>query len=369
MKFVSLSGIIITFIAFFIGISCTPGRALVHNLPKQKTNKIFPRSEVQAAALPFYFFKKENDGIGKIQINNVSTIFKATQLEQLLADKSTYAFLVIRNDTILYERYFNKKTENDLFSSFSVAKSFTSTMLGIALGEGKIKSIQDPICDYFPELDRKTFGEITIEHLLQQTSGIKFKGIGKIYYSPNLKDVVLKIGQHGKAGEKFRYENGNSQLLGMLIERVYQKPIHEVFEEKVWKKIGTESSLLWAHDSKKGQQDKTFCCIDARARDYARMGKLWMQSGVWNGEQIIPADWMQAVKQPNNNNGAAINYKYQFWQAPLAYQCFSAAGMYGQMIFMCPEKNLMLIRFGERAKITQDDKFWTPVFLQLIDQL
>jgi CubicO group peptidase (beta-lactamase class C family) len=369
MKNFKIQAFLYLFILGFCISSCVPYRALIHNIPKQKTNHIFPRATIESSKTPFIFPKNENTSIGQIQINNLAYIPKPKRLEQLLNDNQTQAFLIIRNDTIIYEKYFDKKGPETAFTSFSMAKSFVSSLLGIALKEGKISSVQEPICKYFPEIDAQKFGHITIENLLQHTSGIKFKGLGKLYYSKNIKKHIFDIDIKSPAGSEFFYENGNSQLLGILVERVFQQPIDILLKEKILQQIGTEAPFYWAYDSEKTRQFKTFCCIDARARDYARMGKLWMQNGIWEGKEIIPVSWMKTVQQPVQTQGAAINYKYQFWQSPLAYQCFSAAGMYGQLVFMCPERNLMFVRLGERSKLGKDDKFWLPIFLQILDQL
>jgi CubicO group peptidase (beta-lactamase class C family) len=350
--------------------SCVPYRAVVHNVPKIRTNEIFPLATVQPDSNTFHFAVALQADFGtRYRFANLMHIFHQTPLEKVLSDNKTRAFLVIHRDTIIYEQYFKGRDKGSYLTSFSMAKSFMSSLLGMALDEGKISSLQAGITDYLTELDPATYGTVTIEHLLQHTSGLKYKGIGKIYYGKNVLKQSLPTGFRQAPGKGFRYENANSQLLGIIIERVYGKTLPQLWEEKVWTKIGTEHPIRWAMDSKKHQQAKMFCCIDATARDFARLGRVWMAGGEYNGEAIIPATWMQEVQQPTILEGAAINYKYQFWQAPLQYDCFMAAGMYGQMVFMCPEKDLMIVRLGERHKLQMDDKFWIPVFLQLIDQM
>jgi len=363
-KLVIITGILL------LTVSCLPFRATVHNIPRVKTNNIFPQAIVKPDTIPFHFPEKTDDQFGKrYKMANLMNLFNQAELEKVLKDKKTRAFIVVYKDTIIYEQYFKGKDRQSYLTSFSMAKSVVSTLIGIAVSEGKIKSIQDPFCQYFPEIDCATFGTVTIEHLLQHTSGIKYNGLVKLYYGKNLAKKVLPKGFNYPAGTKFKYDNANSQILGMLIEKVYQKPIYEVWEEKVWSRIGTEQPIHWALDSKKNRQAKTFCCVDATARDFARLGRVWKNNGIYNGEQIIPSFWIDSVRAPRTGEGAAINYKYHFWRAPSLYNCFTAAGMYGQLIFMCPEKDLMFIRLGEKTNLQMDDKFWIPVFLQLIDQM
>lgn len=350
--------------------SCLPTRAVIYNIPRVNTNNIFPLATVKPDSVPFYFSEKLDSDFGKkYKMANLFNLFEQRDLETTLKEKDTRAFLVIHKDTIIYEKYFKGKNEQSYLTSFSMAKSIVSSLLGIALQEGKIQSIQEPFCKYFPEIDCEKFGDVTIEHLLQHTSGIKYNGLAKLYYGKNLAKKVLPKGFHYPPGTKFSYDNANSQILGMLIEKVYQKPIYEVWEEKVWSKIGTEQPIHWAMDGKKTRQAKTFCCIDATARDFAKLGRVWKNDGMYSGKQIIPKFWIDSVRSPRTGEGAAINYKYHFWRAPSAYNCFTAAGMYGQLIFMCPEKDLMFIRLGEKTNLQMDDKFWIPVFLQLIDQM
>lgn len=350
--------------------SCVPTRSIVYNIPKIKTNHIFPQAIVQPDPIPFYFKEQIDTGFGKrYKIANLYNLFNQTEFETALKNEKTKAFIIIHHDTIIYEKYFKGFDKEDYLTSFSMAKSLVSTLIGIALKEGKIKSIHDPFCEYFPEIDCEKFGSVTIEHLLQHTSGIDYIGLPKLYYGKNLAKNVLPKGMNYPAGTQFKYDNANSQILGILLEKVYKKPIDKIWEEKVWSQIGTEHPIHWAMDDKKHQQAKTFCCVDAVARDFARLGRVWMNDGFYNGKEIVPKSWLDSIKSPTIKEGATINYKYHFWKAPTEYHCFLAAGMYGQMIFMCPEKDLIFVRLGEKNKIQMDDKFWIPVFLQLIDQM
>lgn len=350
--------------------ACMPSRAVVHNIPKIKTNEIFPLVEVKPDPQTFNFAEKIDTSFGtRYRFANLMHQFQQAPLEEVLAQNKTRAFMVFLRDTIIYEQYFKGKDAASYLTSFSMAKSIMSSLLGIALAEGKIRSVQEPVWKYIPEIDSIRYADVTLEHLLQHTSGLKFPGIGKVYYGKNVLKQSLPNGYYQAPGTGFRYENANSQLLGIVIERAYGRTLAELWEEKVWSKIGTEAPIRWAMDSKKHRQLKTFCCIDAKARDFARLGRVWMNHGMYGEERIFPADWMQEVRRPQLNDGATVNYKYQFWQAPQAYGCFLAAGMFGQMVFMCPERQLMIVRLGERSGLQMDDKFWIPVFLQLIDQM
>lgn len=350
--------------------SCVPYRSVVHNLPKIKTNNIFPQAIVANDSSTYIWDEKIQPDFGtNYRFANLMNQFHQVTLQEVLEKNKTRAFLIVRRDTIIFEQYFKGRDADSYLTSFSMAKSVLSSMIGLALEEGKITSLQDPVSRYLPELDSVKFGSVTIEHLLQHTSGLKYKGIGRVYYGKDVLRQSIPKGFRQPPGTGFKYENANSQLLGIMLERAYGKPIIQLWEERVWTQIGTEAPLRWALDSKKKAQAKTFCCIDATARDFARLGRVWMADGRYQDKQIFPSSWMEEVRNAAADNGAAINYKYQFWQAPKAYDCFLAAGMYGQMVFMCPEDDLMIVRLGERTNVQMDDKFWIPIFLQLIDQM
>ena len=220
--------------------SCVPTRSIVYNIPKIKTNHIFPQAIVQPDSIPFYFKEQIDTGLGKrYKIANLYNLFNQTEFETALKNEKTRAFIIIHHDTIIYEKYFKGFDKEDYLTSFSMAKSLVSTLIGIALKEGKIKSIHDPFCEYFPEIDCEKFGSVTIEHLLQHTSGIDYIGLPKLYYGKNLAKNVLPKGMNYPAGTQFKYDNADSQILGILSEKVYKKPIYKIWEEKVWSQIGT----------------------------------------------------------------------------------------------------------------------------------
>lgn len=356
-------------VALFLFPGSPPHRVVLYNLPRISTNEIFPLVTVAPDSQTHEFVEAIQEDFGlRYRFANLMHLFPQTPLEQVLADHKTRAFIVIRRDTIIYEKYLKGKDKDSYLTSFSMAKSVLSSLLGIALAEGKISSLQASITDYLPELDPE-YGKVTIEHLLQHTSGLKFSDMAEIYYGKNVYKQSMPKGFRQEPGTGFRYENANTQLLGLILERVYEQPIYSLWGDKVWSRIGTEHPMRWALDSERYRQAKSFCCLDATARDFARLGRVWMSGGYYHGEAIIPEAWMQEVRQATLAQGAAVNYKYQFWQAPHRYHCFLAAGMFGQMVFMCPDKDLMIIRLGERHGIQMDDKFWIPVFLQLIDQM
>lgn len=351
-----------------LGVSgCTFTKSIVWMFPDMRDQHRFAKSWVKHDDTPFDFVES---GLTEYYNNRIVVpgdkySLQTTNLDGYLKKSNAQAFMIIRNDSILYERYFKGYKAENALSSFSVAKSFLGMLTGIAFSEGKLSSREASICDYLPQLDRKQFEKVHISHLLNQTSGLRFRMSSSLYYSNDLKRTVLPKGLRCEPGTHFRYENGNSQLLAMILEQAYQQPISQLLQDKIWSKIGTRNDLFWSQDSKKHQENKAFCCMNAPARDFAKFGKLLLQRGQWNGEQIIPEAWIDdTFYKRNTAEGASARYRNQMWSEN-GY--VAAVGMYGQYIYLCPKKHLMLIMFSSRAYTLH--AFREDFFGNIIEQL
>ncbi|MEM6699102.1 MAG: serine hydrolase, partial [Bacteroidota bacterium] len=243
-------------------------------------------------------------------------------LDQYLDElTATTAFLVIRNDSLLYERYFGGFDEYSQLPSFSVAKSFTSALVGIAVEEGRIESIHDPITKYIEEVRglAPEWEKLTVEHLLNMQSGIDFNEnsytnpystIADLYMKKDVIKVIQKMKFRYQPGEKMYYSSLDTQLLGLIVQRATGKTLAAYMEEKIWKPIGMESDARWFVDSEKNANTKAFCCLHPIARDYAKFGRLYLNGGAWENEQIVPASWVKRSVQPDMENGC---YQYQWY--------------------------------------------------------
>ena len=324
-----------------------------------------------------------------------------TYLDTNLAQSQTYSFLVIRNDSILYENYWEGLNQQSLLPAFSVAKSFVSTLIGMALKDGFIKSLQEPITQYIPELLKrdKRFGKITIQQVMDMRSGIKSS---EDYYNPN--SDVLKMGfgsnlwslikriKIEKDPGSFEYKSVNTQILSIILERATGKKTQDYMQEKIWEPLGMEANATWNIDSKKHNMVRAFCCINAITRDYAKLGRLFLNDGVWDGVNLLPDQWVTQsthVDTMINNEG----YKNQWWSNAYSYafkdslkavdfinttpnseqaiyirnikadpkknkpaskwyivyvlkEVYHAEGLLGQYIYVNPKKNLIIVRTG-----------------------
>lgn len=310
--------------------------------------------------------------------------------KQFFNETDTTSFIIIKNDKIIYEKYFNDYSRESINTSFSVAKSFVSFLIGKAIGDGYIESIEEPITNYIPELSNKGFEEISIEHLLNMSSGLHynerpllFSDDAKTYYSPNLRRLALgETKLVDRPGEKFLYNNYNPLLLGIILERSTQKTISEYLQETLWKPVGMQFSATWSIDSQKHGFEKMESGINARAIDFARFGKLYLNKGNWNGEQIISSQWIiDSTKRKENLNDSYYSYtEWDFFNRDNGYYKymwlgyeredgdydFFAHGKYGQVIYVSPKYNVVIVRTGKTAGKVD---FWPEILLELSSKL
>ena len=298
-----------------------------------------------------------------------------TDFNSFLEKHETVAFLVIRDDTILYEKYFSPYDENSLLTSFSVAKSFVSALIGIAIDEGFIKNVHQPITDFLPKLKEndERFSNITIEHLLNMRSGIKFSEeynspfalMAKFYYGTNLKKYVYNLKIEKAPDLEYQYQSANTQMLSMIIEKATGKQFYKYFEEKLWKPLQTKSIAKWNYDSKKNKTIKAFCGLNATACDFAKLGRLYLNKGKFNDNQIISEDWINSSTTIMNDSRDSQNYPYTYHWRVKEDGAFFAKGILGQYIYVYPEKNLIFLRFGK----SYGDIDWAEFFEEIAGQL
>ncbi|MBI1287554.1 MAG: serine hydrolase [Flavobacteriales bacterium] len=292
-------------------------------------------------------------------------------LDELNASRPVRSMVVIKNDTLLYEFYGQKTAAADLGASYSVAKSFTSALVGIAIDEGHIKSVHDKVVDYIPELkDVEGSEKLEVEHLLNMTSGfkLKLKIDAEIYYGNNVLKALKQVEFAHEPGTYQEYINLDVQLLGIILHRATGMVPSEYLSEKLWKPMHACSDALWTRD-KKGE-DKTFCCMGATALDYAKFGRLYLNNGNWNGTQVIPAEWVQRSVSRDTTNGSSFGYNYLWHIGEAAYGDFLADGMYKQQIYVQPEKKVVIVLLCNRDNALKAERVrWRHVCRQIVDQL
>jgi len=324
--------------------ACTLGRFVFYNFADINDHKKFPKRTLEKPETSFSFAKKANKQSPKID-----------SFEYTLETNKTVAFLIIKNDTITYENYFNKYDTASIVPSFSMAKSILSILVGCAIDEQLITSVDEPITNYIPELKKNGFEKVSIKHLLQMTSGLKFDEgyfnpfghVATFYYGLNLRKNIKRLKLEKAPGKSTNYVSGNTQLLGLVLERALgDKTLTNYLQEKLWTPLGMEYDASWSIDRKKNGLEKTFCCINARARDFAKIGRLYLNEGNWEGQQIVSEEWVRESTKLDNSEGGYNGYQYQWW-IPSANGDFMAEGILGQYIYVSPKKNLIIVRLGK----------------------
>ena len=338
---------------FILSTGCLPARIVRYNFANITDEKVFPSRPLLPAEAPQTFLQAATP----IRPKSITIRGKETDFETFLAQHQTVAFLIIRNDTLFYEKYFAGYGETSKVASFSMAKSFTSALIGAAIADGYIKSVEQPVTDFIPEIAAQGFDKVTIRHLLQMTAGLKFEesyanpfgDAGTFYYGRNLRKHTKNIRLKEPAGKEFDYTSGSTQLLGLVLDKALKgKTVTAYLQEKIWSPAGMKYPATWSIDQQKDGLEKTFCCLNATAVDFARFGKLYADSGRVAGRQVLPQDWVTTSSQPDTSEGGVRYYKYQWWMLPgNSPHHFFAQGILGQFVYVEPAKKLIIVRLGK----------------------
>jgi len=316
-----------------------------------------------------------------------------SSLRQLMVSTGTTSFIVIKDDTILFEEYFNGYARESVNTSFSVAKSVTSALIGIAAGEGNIGGMGDRVIDYIPELKGRVSEALSIQHLIMMSSGIRYNPSHypwadepKSYYYPDIRKLVLsKVVQEDEPGRYFKYVNYNTILLGIILERSTGMMPNDYLQEKIWKPLGMEYPASWNLDSKNAGFPKMESGINGRSIDFARFGRLFVNKGRWDDRQLISEKWVEESTSPlqipddqyyKSKNyypysmffkDPDLYYKYGWWgiRDDSGSYDYTAIGVLGQFIFISPQKKMIIVRNGKRwGKIS----WWPGLFKRIVDR-
>lgn len=284
-----------------------------------------------------------------------------------LGEIKTHALVIIRNDSLLHEQYWDGYSDTSHTNSFSMAKTYVGLLLGCALKDGDIPSINEPVSTYIPEFKEGPKAKVTLLHLLTMTSGIGFDESyvnpfaypAEAYYGSDLLKATLKYDMAEEPGKVFRYQSGNSTLLACCISAATRKPLSAYLSEKLWSPMGSEQPAYWSLDHKDGIE-KGYCCINSNARDFCRMGVLALHHGNWKGRQLIDSAYIAASVKAfdckESDGSPNCEYGYAWWITEYkGLKIFYARGILGQFVICIPEKNMVICRLGRqrRPKIPQ----------------
>jgi hypothetical protein len=393
-----LGSLVLVVALFFIGMSITNSptyawRVLRYGQSDTQDYKIFPERPIENGPIPSFLPRGDEGTPYEVEYPCEGTTCKET-LESLLKRTNTKAFLIVKDDQLIYETYLNS-SEKEINTSFSSAKSFNSALIGAAIADGYIDSVDDPVIKYIPEIAGRGLDTLTIRDLLLMNSGIRYVEGGELpfyqapfaddvvtYYSSDMRKAALRVQASGAPiGEAFHYNNWHPLLEGLIIERATGMHVAEYLQERFWKPMGAEFPASWSLDSEASGFEKMESGINARARDYARFGLIFLHNGSWNGNQILPEDWVRestAPLRPDPRTWETMPdwpeyngyYKYHWWgmnNADGSYD-FYAQGRYDQMIYIAPRKNVVIVRLGQ----TPSDiplSTWPLAIHNIVDQL
>ncbi|MCB0451954.1 MAG: serine hydrolase [Aequorivita sp.] len=281
-----------------------------------------------------------------------NTVHATQALSEMNDTLGTVAFLIIKNDSIWYEKYFEDFGKNSQTNSFSMAKSITSAMLGKAIDDGFIKTLEQPVGDFYPQY---VGTGLTVGDLSSMASGLDwdesysnpFGMTARAYYDSDLAETILKLKVVDSPGVRYKYLSGNTELLAMVIQKATKKPLADYLEESFWQPMGTENPALWQVDDDKNRLVKAYCCIGSNARDFARFGKLYKDYGKWNGRQLLDSAFVEKSITPRFPKSP--EYGYGFWLSDfLGKKIFVMRGILGQYVIVIPEDDLIIVRLGQQ---------------------
>lgn len=364
-------------------------RALVHLMPKIDQYNIFENRIVKADNPHPWEFAP-----------NVENKQIAPEFNTDFNKYKTVAFIVVQHNKVILEQYWNNYTPLSMSNSFSMSKSIISLLIGCAITDGYIKNVDEPVSDFLPQWTSYEGKQLTIKDLLTMSAGVKwdesynslFSKTTEAYYGKDLWKLTLTEKLIEKPGVRFNYQSGVSQILAFILQKATDKTISDYASEKIWTPIQAEEDALWSIDHKNGNE-KAYCCFNTNARDFARLGQLVLNKGVWDGEQVVdsnyikqattPATWLKFTRRLLPNETASRPpvpcsvYGYQFWL--LNYQGLKVPymkGLLGQYIFVIPQLDAVIVRLGKKRdkdfnveqEYTKDVDLWLKAGLQVINR-
>lgn len=359
-----LGSVVLTLVLFYVLSPAYVQRALIYTTAGIDDYKIFENRTVEA---------------GEHQPWPVASKLKTIPDKHLdiIEAYDPVAFLVIQDSTIISETYWDGYSADSHSNAFSMTKSIIALLTGIAIEDGYIKSVDQPVGDFFPEFRQGDKSRITIRHVLQMASGLEwdehyfnpFSRTTEAYYGNDLRGLILNLEAVTQPDSIWKYQSGDTQLLALLLSEVTGKTVSDYCSEKLWKPMGAKHNALWCLDRKDGDE-KAYCCFNSNARDFARFGQLILSDGNWHGQQLVPKAYLKDALTPASHlkdawQGKSVDfYGYQWWI--LHYKGMTIPymrGMKGQYVFAIPDKNAVVVRLGhkrskERTNFTPSEIFW-----------
>lgn len=339
----------------------------------------FNSTVIPASTHPFYFPEEEKPLPEAFEYENSDL-----STQRFIEDSQTTGLLVLKNGKIVYEYYWLGHEQNKQHISFSVAKSFVSALMGIAIEEGFVTDIEQAVTDYVPELMGSGYEGVSIKNVLQMSSGVGFNedyadfnsDINRFSrataFGTSLDDFSASLVREREPGTYHHYVSIDTQVLGMVLTRATGKSLTEYLSEKIWQPLGMEHKAFWLADD--DNMELALGGLNVSLRDYAKLGWLFLNQGTWtdnqnNIQQIVPKQWVidstradAAHLVAGENNPASssdFGYGYQWWLPLGAEDEFSAQGIYNQYIYIDPDQQLVIVKNSANYRFTDKSLNWT----------
>jgi CubicO group peptidase (beta-lactamase class C family) len=313
---------------------------------------------------PMLDFKYTSDG-------NTYDLFDVVSLNRVSG------LLIIQNGEILFEKYLLGNNEQTRWMSMSVVKTMTATLIGAAIQDGYIENIDDPIVKYLPRFSGTAYDGVTVKHLLQMTSGVAWN---ETYTDPEsdrrhmleaqigqqpgvILDLMAALPRAAEPGTRWNYSTGETQVAGALVHAATGRAVADYLSEKIWSKVGMEADAYWWLESPDGLEVGG-SGLSARLRDYARFGIFLLNDGVIDGKRVLPEGWVKSASTPKTVAGEQVDYGYMLW--PLHGNSYAAIGIFGQFVFVDPDKNLVVAMWSAQPKPVDRSGLDEYVFLQAL---
>lgn len=303
-----------------------------------------------------------------------NTVEATQRLEEVHKELETVAYLIIKNDSIWYEAYYDGYGKNSKSNSFSMAKSVVSAALFKAIEEGKIKSLDQKVSDFYPEFSEGLGAKMTVGDLSSMASGLSwdeqyyspFSIVTRAYFDDKLEEIILGLDVVEEPGKEFKYLSGATELLAMVITKATGQTLSSYVSDKFWKPMGMANEALWQVDDPDGIE-KAYCCIGSNARDFSRFGKLFLHEGNWNGKQILDSSAVEKMVSPRFADSPY--YGYGWWiNNYLGKKMYYMRGHLGQFVIVIPEDDIIITRLGHLKGLQTSEDIHSNDFYVYVDE-